>query len=107
VNPALDARLRELDEELKKHNEGEREVKSDVNRLRDALQAKGDELGAAKFERTAISQRIEKFKKDRCGLVFLIDCVCCVCCVFVCVCGLETKYAFNVFGWPTGMPSTP
>jgi hypothetical protein len=98
VNPALDARLRELDEELKKHNEGEREVKSDVNRLKDALQAKGDELGAAKFERTSISQRIEKFKKDRCGLVFLRLCV---------VCGLETKYAFNVFGWPTGMPSTP
>lgn len=65
VNPALDARLKELDEELKKLNEGEREVKSDVNRLKDALQAKGDELGAAKFERSAIAQRIEKFKKDR------------------------------------------
>lgn len=72
MNPALDARLKELDEELKKLNEGEREVKSDVNRLKDALQAKGDELGAAKFERSAIAQRIEKFKKDRCGAHCLV-----------------------------------
>jgi chromosome segregation ATPase len=65
VNPALDARLKELDEEIRKLNEGEREVKSDFNRIKDSLQAKGDELGAAKLERSAIAQRIEKYKKDR------------------------------------------
>ena len=65
MNPALDARLKELEEELKKLNEGEREVKNDYNRLKDALQSKGDELGAAKLERSAIAQRIEGFKKER------------------------------------------
>jgi hypothetical protein len=65
VDPALEARLKQVDEQLKKLNEEERTARNAVNVVKDALHAKGDELGAAKMERSAIAQTVDKLKKDR------------------------------------------
>jgi len=65
VDPALDARIKELDQELNKIFEERRQISQELDAVKAAHQAKREEVQAAYLAKNNVSLKIEMLKKDR------------------------------------------